>query len=72
MIDQIVDIVNAGPVSEGDAELIGDILDESIATDEKVAELRIAETAIAMWSRYVAAFGDGYDKELGWDRHGGR
>lgn len=66
LIDQIVDVVNAGPVSEADAELIGDILDESIAIDRKFAELRVAETAAAMRSWYVAAFGEGYEKELGW------
>ncbi|WP_157662949.1 hypothetical protein [Prescottella equi] len=72
LVDQLVDIANAGPTDEDDAELIGDILDESIAIDQKFAELRVAETVAAMRSWYVAAFGEGYEKELGWDRHGGR
>ncbi len=72
LIDEILDIVKAGPVSQADAELIEDILDESIAIDLKFAELRIAETAAAMRSWYVAAFGEGYEKVLGWDCHGGR
>ncbi|MFC9768914.1 hypothetical protein [Rhodococcus jostii] len=66
LVDEVVALCNAGDHRDDVVEELRDLLAASLDIEKKYAEVRAAETARAIRSWYVRAFGTGYEKELGW------